>query len=169
MAIDIDLLKLTFDRATKENGGAQVLGLRFYQRLFEKYPGVKPLFSTPPEEQHKKLLASIGAILASIKNPEQMVPFLHAMGIRHLAYKTENAHYGAVAENLLAVLEEHLSKEGEWTEAMKESWSEALTTIAQIMIEAADNPENYTSELAEKGYKPDGFRNDALAPWQLAS
>ena len=54
MALDVALLKSTFERAKNENGGATALGMSFYRRLFEKYPGVKPLFSTPPEEQHKK-------------------------------------------------------------------------------------------------------------------
>ena len=97
MSLNVDLLKETFNRAKEENGGLKTLGLRFYERLFEKYPQVKHLFHTPPEEQHKKLMASVGATIASLTEPERMVPFLQAMGVRHLKYKTESAHYGAVA------------------------------------------------------------------------
>jgi len=161
------LLKETFDRAKRENGGTRVLGLRFYERLFEKYPAVKPLFHTPPEEQHKKLMASLGAIIAAVQNPTKLVPFLHAMGIRHLKYKTENAHYPAVAENLIAVLKEHLSKEGEWTDEMEATWAEALNTVAGIMIEAADTPQAFTEELSKAGYKADGFRANDPEPWKI--
>ena len=89
------------------------------------------------------------------------------MGIRHLDYGTENGHYAAVAENLIAVLGEHLSKEGPWTEEMAAAWQEALTAIASIMIDAADHPENYTEELANAGYDAKGYRHDSVKDWEL--
>ena len=165
MALDVALLRESFERAKRENGGTTALGLSFYKRLFEKYPSVKPLFHTPPEEQHKKLMASLGAIVGGVEQPERLMPYLHAMGIRHLKYKTENAHYAAVGENLLAVLAEHLSKEGVWTEEMKETWGTAIEVVAKTMTEASDNPAAFKEELAEHGYEADGFKKGNDAPW----
>lgn len=166
--MDTKLLRKTFNRAQKENGGLGHLGLSFYARLFEKYPSVRPLFTTPPEQQHKKLMASIGSIVAAVENPQILVPFLHAMGIRHLKYKTENAHYTAVGENLIAVLGNHLSKEGEWTDEMKKTWQEALQFVSQVMTEAADNPTKYADELSKAGFEADGFSKRNAEPWKLA-
>jgi hemoglobin-like flavoprotein len=135
--VDTKLLRETFERARTENGGLTSLGMRFYARLFEKYPDVRPLFDTPPEEQHKKLMASVGSIVAAVENPEALVPYLHAMGIRHLKYKTENAHYPAVAENLIAVLGEHLGKEGEWTEEMKNTGTGKQVSISDHLLFSA--------------------------------
>lgn len=165
MSLDVILLQETFKRAAEENGGAKALGLRFYERLFEKYPQVRPLFNTPPEEQHKKLIASVGAIVAGVTRLETLLPYLHAMGIRHLKYQTEEGHYGAVAENLVAVLEEHLSVEGEFTEAMRATWIAAIDTINKVMIEAANNPEDYVDEMSANGYQADGFRANDPEPW----
>ncbi|MFA6208344.1 MAG: globin domain-containing protein [Candidatus Obscuribacterales bacterium] len=165
MSLNVGLLRETFARVKTENGGATALGMSFYKRLFEKYPAVIPLFHTPPEEQHKKLIASLGAIVGGVEQPERLLPYLHAMGIRHLKYKTETAHYGAVAENLLAVLAEHLGKEGEWTSEMQETWSAAIAVVAKTMIEAADNPLAYKDELTQMGYEPDGFRKNDSQPW----
>jgi hemoglobin-like flavoprotein len=167
MTLNVALIAESFERAKKENGGLRILGLRFYERLFEKYPGVQHLFTSPPEEQHKKLMASVGAIVASVTNPDVMLPYLRAMGIRHIAYKTENAHYGAVAENLVAVFAEHLSKEGEWTDEIKANWEEALQIIASVMIDAAEHPEQYKEELAAAGYLADGFKSGNSKPWEL--
>ena len=50
MTLNVALVAESFDRAKRENGGLRALGLRFYERLFEKYPGVRHLFHTPPEE-----------------------------------------------------------------------------------------------------------------------
>jgi hemoglobin-like flavoprotein len=167
MTLNVALIAESFERAKKENGGLRTLGLRFYERLFEKYPGVRHLFSTPPEEQHKKLMASVGAIVASVTNPEVMLPYLRAMGIRHITYKTESVHYGAVSENLVAVLAEHLSKEGEWTEELKANWEEAMQVISDVMLEAATHPEQYAKELEAAGYQADGFKNNNPKPWEL--
>ncbi|MBX9692530.1 MAG: hypothetical protein K2Z81_09105 [Cyanobacteria bacterium] len=57
-----------------------------------------------------------------------------------------------------AVLSEHLSKEGEWTESMKEAWEEALKVVSHTMIEEADNPELFKDEPGETGYGMDGFK-----------
>ncbi|MBS1994161.1 MAG: hypothetical protein JSS83_26805 [Cyanobacteria bacterium SZAS LIN-3] len=165
MTLDILVLRNTFERAKVENGGTTELGLRFYKRLFEKYPSVKPLFHTPPEEQHKKLMASLGAIVAGVEQPERLLPYLHAMGIRHLKYQTETPHYSAVGENLLAVLAEHLSKEGEWTIAMAETWEAAIELVAKTMVEASENPGAFKEELAKFGYEPDGFKKNDVTPW----
>lgn len=166
MTLDVALLRQTFERAKVENGGTKALGLAFYRRLFEKYPSVKPLFHTPPEEQHKKLMASLGAIVAGVEHPDRLMPYLHAMGVRHLRYKTENAHYSAVGENLMAVLAEHLGKEGEWTVPMAETWEAAIGVVAKTMIEAADNPDAFKLEFANCGYQPDGFRKNDNEPWR---
>jgi hemoglobin-like flavoprotein len=165
--LDTAILRETFTRARNENGGLQTLGMRFYERLFEKYPGVRPLFNTPPEEQHKKLMASLGSIVTAVENPEKLMPFLHAMGIRHIKYKTQNAHYAAVGENLVAVLGEHLSVDGQWTDEMKATWEKALAVVSKIMIEAANSPEKYIDELKQAGYGPDGFITGNSEPWKL--
>lgn len=167
MSLNVELLVETFERAKRENGGPRKLGLRFYERLFEKYPQVKPLFKTPPEQQHVKLMASVAAIVASLKEPDRLLPYLRAMGVRHIQYGTQDGHYNAVGENLVAVLGEHLSAEGEWTEEMATCWHEALQTVSDIMIEAANNPEQFTAELRATGFKPDGFRSDTDKPWEL--
>jgi hemoglobin-like flavoprotein len=161
------ILKETFERARIENGGLTSLGMNFYSRLFEKYPSVKPLFNSPPSVQHKKLMSSVGSIVAAVENPEVLLPYLQAMGIRHLKYKTENSHYDAVGANLIAVLGEHLAKEGEWTLEMKSAWEEALKTVSQVMIEAANNPQKYEAELCKAGYSSDGFKTTDDEPWTL--
>ena len=168
MSLNAQVLEETFQRAKTENGGATPFGLRFYERLFEKYPAVRPLFNTPPEEQQKKLMASIAAIVAGVRDTDRLIPYLQAMGIRHIQYGTESAHYQAVGENLVSVFEEHLSKEGQWTAEMKQAWEDALKVVSDVMIEAAENPEKYESVLSDAGYQPDGFKAKSSEPWVMS-
>lgn len=106
-------------------------------------------------------------IVGGVTKLDTLVPYLHAMGIRHLKYKTENGHYAAVGENLLAVLEEHLSAEGEFTPEMKAAWAEAVETVAAVMVDAADNPQQFAYELHQHGYQPDGFKATNTTPWVM--
>ena len=167
MTLNATVLKNNLERAKKENGGVQNLGMSFYKRLFEKYPSVKPLFKTPPEEQHKKLIASVATIVNSVDDTERLVPYLRAMAIRHLKYGTENGHYDAVAENLVAVLSNHLSVDGKFSEEDKQAWQDALKLVNEIMIDAASNPEKYEDELKQHGFRADGFRDSGPDPWLM--
>jgi hemoglobin-like flavoprotein len=89
------------------------------------------------------------------------------MGIRHLRYKTETAHYPIVGENLLTVLGEHLKKEGEWTAEMEQAWKEAINVVATVMIEAAENPDKYKDDLVQHGFEADGFKKNNPQPWVI--
>ncbi|MEZ4537591.1 MAG: hypothetical protein R3D26_21720 [Cyanobacteriota/Melainabacteria group bacterium] len=70
---------------------------------------------------------------------------------------------------LVAVLGEHLSKEGEWTSDMQTAWEDALKAVSDIMIEAAENPESCKESLLKAGYDADGFRKDTEQPWVLVN
>jgi hemoglobin-like flavoprotein len=141
--MSVDLLRTSVDRAKKENGGLEVLGMRFYERLFEKYPSVRPLFPKEMKSQAGHLMAAVGWIVANVDNAAVFKPGLEEMAIRHLGYGTLEAHYPAVGENLVAVLEEHLSVEGEFSEETKTAWVGAYDAIQSIMIaKAYPKPEN---------------------------
>jgi hypothetical protein len=62
----------------------------------------------------------------------------------------------------------HLSKEGEWTDEMKETWQAALEVVSNIMIEAGNDPDKFKEEMKDKGYEPNGFKKDDPRPWVLA-
>lgn len=104
MGLNVELLESSF-KLVAPQGDALVT--RFYERLFEKYPAVKPLFKNASiPEQKKKLLASLVLVIQNIRRPEKLTPVLHDMGARHVGYGAKPAHYDAVGENLLAVLGE---------------------------------------------------------------
>jgi hemoglobin-like flavoprotein len=135
--MNAQLLRESLDRAKKENGGIDALGIRFYNRLFEQYPSVRPMFPEKMEAQASKLMAAVAWIVANVENAEVFKPYVEEMAVRHLQYGTLEAHYPAVGENLLAVLEEHLSVEGDFSAETKAAWAGAYGAIQFIMIEKA--------------------------------
>ncbi len=133
MGLQVDVLERSF-QAVAPRGEALVT--RFYERLFDKYPAVKPLFKkTSMKDQKKKLLASLVLVIQNLRHPDKLTKALQDMGARHVGYGAQPAHYDAVGENLLAVLGEFAG--AAWTSEVKQAWAEAYTAIKTIMLEGA--------------------------------
>lgn len=72
MALNVELLESSFQLVAPKG---EELVSRFYERLFKKYPAVKPLFKkTSIKEQKKKLLASLVLVIQNIRRPEKLTP-----------------------------------------------------------------------------------------------
>ncbi|MGK0250159.1 MAG: methyl-accepting chemotaxis protein [Oleispira sp.] len=148
---DVELLEESF-AAIAPQGDA--LAARFYERLFEHYPSVIPLFSgSSVAEQQKKLLAALVLLVQNLHKPDVLSEYLKGLGARHGHYGVVAEHYPLVAENLLAVMEEFAGDL--WTTQVKLAWANTIDTIATIMLQAyepmeADEMEIKTSLQADK-------------------
>ena len=133
MSLKIELLEKSFQAVAPQ--GDQLVA-RFYERLFQKYPAVKPLFKKANmRQQKKKLLGSLVLVINNLKKPDVLMKALQEMGARHVEYGVKPAHYVAVNENLLAVLGEFAGRA--WTSEVKQAWAEALEVIKGVMLEGA--------------------------------
>lgn len=108
----------------------------FYQGLFEAHPGVRELFPTDMMGQQGKLLASLVAVVNSLRNLDEVVPTLHELGKRHVAYGAVPAHYDAVRDSLVASM--HTLAGEAWSETLTEDWTAALDIVAKVMLEGAE-------------------------------
>lgn len=154
MALNVKVLEDSFGLLAPQG---EALVARFYERLFEKYPQVKPLFkNTTVKKQQKKLLASLVLVVQNLRKPDTLVNALHQLGERHVGYGAEEGHYDAVNENMLAVLSEFAGKA--WTQKVEKAWTDALNTIKAVMLEGAEQAETVaaTSETANQSNKRKG-------------
>eukprot|EP00977_Amphora_coffeiformis_P009838 scaffold2257_cov169-Amphora_coffeaeformis.AAC.16 len=110
----------------------------FYQRLFEQYPSVEPLFANSNmENQALHLYDTVSLAVDSLDDMTGLVPVLKDLGSRHATrYHTELPHYEAVGATLLWTLETGLGPEV-WTPPVAESWAWVFGVIAEIMKEGA--------------------------------
>ncbi|HMU31790.1 MAG: hypothetical protein K1X60_16005 [Nitrospira sp.] len=155
MALQVELLESSFKLVAPKG---EELVTRFYERLFKKYPAVKPLFKhTTIKEQKKKLLASLVLVIQNLRRPEKLTPVLQDMGARHVGYGAKPAHYDAVGENLLAVLGEVAGPA--WTPQVKQAWTEAYGAIKTIMLAGAERVHNTQGEKTMS--KPKGKKGTA--------
>jgi len=134
MALKAKILEESFNLLAPQG---EALVVRFYERLFKKYPAVKPLFKgVSMEKQKKMLLASLVMIVKNLRRPARLKNALHQLGERHVGYGTKAAHYDAVNENLMAVFAEFSG--AAWTSKVASAWDEALQVVKAVMLEGAE-------------------------------
>ena len=151
LGLDVETLESSF--ALLAPVAEEMIG-QFYTNLFKKYPGVIPLFeNTTQEQQVEKLIGAISLTVDNLRNPDKLVRVLLGLGERHQGYGAETAHYQAVAETLLGVMEEYAGEH--WTQKINDAWTGALKLIAETMLSAYKNDKENTmskEQIAELEY-----------------
>jgi hemoglobin-like flavoprotein len=107
---------------------------RFYLRLFELAPDVRPLFREDIDRQSRKFLESLRLIVAGLEHPERHVAVLKRLGARHAAYGVKERHYEAVGRALLDALAESLA--ADFTPDVATAWRRTYELISSVMIDA---------------------------------
>ena len=114
---------------------AHIAALVFYRNLFELNPSLRPLFHTSIELQGRKLMEALTYTVATLENPEVLVPVLEAMGRRHVAYGAREEHYATVIRAMMFTLEETLGDA--FNSELRAAWNQALKLVASIMKRGA--------------------------------
>lgn len=131
--MDVLALRATFAEIAPH---ADEVARAFYARLFGTWPQARALFhETDFNEQRRKLMASVAAVVGAVDRPDVLHPVLDDLGRRHGALGIEPRHYAWVSAAMLGTLAERLGPR--WTPAVATAWDEALHAVSQRMIAAA--------------------------------
>lgn len=107
----------------------------FYGKLFDLDPSLRPLFKGDMAEQGRKLMATLGFVVAGLRTPEKILGAVADLGRRHVGYGVQDSHYDTVGAALLWTLEQGLGPD--FTPETKSAWTEAYTLLASVMKNAA--------------------------------
>jgi nitric oxide dioxygenase len=107
----------------------------FYAKLFELDDSLRGLFPTDLSEQKKKLMATLGRVVASLDNLPAVLPAVQALGEKHVGYGVKPEHYATVGSALLATLAAGLGPA--FTPEVQDAWIVAYGTLSGVMIEAS--------------------------------
>jgi hemoglobin-like flavoprotein len=112
------------------------LARRFYDRLFELDPALRALFAkTDFQEQHRKFVMSIEAIVEHAAEPERLLPYAAQLGRRHVSYGTLDHHYETVGNALIWALDEIAGERMSVDD--RAAWHEAFALVSSVMRRAA--------------------------------
>lgn len=130
-----DQITLVQESFEKVKPIAPQAGAMFYDRLFTIAPQVKPLFKGNMDEQGEKLMATLAAVVAGLKNLDIIVPIAENLAKRHVTYGVREEHYAYVGEALLWTLEQGLGKD--YTPETRAAWEDAYKVLSGVMIDAS--------------------------------
>jgi methyl-accepting chemotaxis protein len=133
MALDALALETSFDAIAPR--GEELMD-RFYARLFETAPAVRPLFAgTDMRRQKNMLLGALVLLRASVRDLDAIVPKLRQLGARHVAYGARPEHYPVVGNVLIASMAEVAGPA--WRREYADAWTEAFGVVAGAMMAGA--------------------------------
>jgi len=133
MTLDIDTLETSFDLIAPR--GDELVDI-FYSRLFAAAPSVQPLFAgSDLRRQKAMLLGTLVLLRKSLRDLGAIVPKLHELGARHVAYGAAPAHYPVVGEVLIASMADVAGDA--WRPQYAQAWAAAFAVVAGAMLEGA--------------------------------
>jgi hemoglobin-like flavoprotein len=134
MGLDLQALETSFDLIAPR--GDELMD-EFYSRLFETAPAVVPLFArTDLQRQKAMLLHTLVLLRKSLRNLDAIVPTLHELGARHVAYGAQPEHYPVVGQVLIASMAAIAGPA--WLPKYESAWGEAFGVVAGAMIAGAE-------------------------------
>ncbi len=133
----VDLIQTSFATALSSR---EDLVTEFYHSLFAKAPSVRGMFATDIAPQSKMLAATLQMAVQKLEDPEALIEPLRALGAKHAEYGAEPAHYSVVADVLVSCMEDAVGPT--WTQDHTKAWNDALTFVAETMLDGAATTEN---------------------------
>jgi hemoglobin-like flavoprotein len=128
----IEIVQRTFALAAPM---ADQIADRFYARLFELDPTLRPMFTHSIKQQGEKLMTVLAFAVRGLDRPDQIVPAVQRLGERHAHYGVQTHHYGTVGAALLWTLGQVFGPA--FTPDVEEAWAAAYALLAGVMQDAA--------------------------------
>ncbi|MEZ4991735.1 MAG: globin domain-containing protein [Saprospiraceae bacterium] len=109
----------------------ELLADTFYSKLFFDHPELRRLFPKQMDEQYRKLIDMLSAIVARLDKPGNFETEIAELGRRHQGYGVRALHYEMVGEALLWTLEKGLGND--WNEDAAAAWRACYLDIVNGM------------------------------------
>jgi nitric oxide dioxygenase len=129
---DIELVQSSFAKIAPIDDET---GARFYERVFEIAPEVRPLFRGDMDEQGRMFMSMLTLAANGLDAFDSLKPALRELAIRHADYGVKAEHYAPFGAALIWVVERSLG-EG-FTEEVRSAWISVYGALSEVMIEAA--------------------------------
>ena len=127
-------LRLRISFALMLTKGEQ-LAETFYALLFERSPGLRPLFPAEMAQQRAKLTQTLAWIVTHLDRRDELLPGVHELGRRHASYGAAREHYPFVRDTLIDAMARTAGTH--WDERIAEDWRLSIDLIARHMLAAA--------------------------------
>ncbi|WP_238366468.1 globin domain-containing protein [Mesobacterium pallidum] len=109
-------------------------GELFYEELFKRAPQVRPMFSSSPKIQGRKLMETLAIVVDGLDNLDGLVPTIRDLGRFHANLGATAEHYHLVGEVLIETIARVAGPN--MTPTARLGWQRAYAIVARIMLSA---------------------------------
>ena len=109
---------------------------RFYCRLFEIAPHLRPMFRGDIQEQGRKFMGTLAVLVGSLEDNAQLLSVADTLGRQHARFGVQPSHYPLVGAALLWALDRALGVD--WTPEIAAAWKNTFEIVSAHMIEQGD-------------------------------
>jgi hemoglobin-like flavoprotein len=132
-SVEAALVKRSFDRIWPVAGETAD---RFYRRLFEIAPHLRPMFRADIQEQGRKFIGTLAVLVGNLDDNDQLLSVAGTLGRQHAQTGVQPSHYPLVGAALLWALDRALGVH--WTPDTAAAWKNAFEIVSAHMIEQGD-------------------------------
>ena len=111
----------------------EIITLRMYEIMFEKYPETKKLFKTFRTKQPEMFLAAIMAHMLSLNDLEVLLSYRVGIARSHVLAGVKEKHYPMLIHSLMTAMREQLHDK--YDNETFEAWEKWLYYFANLLIE----------------------------------
>ena len=129
---EIELMRESFRLLHREE---QAASERFYERLFEIAPHLRPMFPADMSEQGMKFMSTLAVILDHLDDADALEPYLQNLAKGHAAYGVKPEHFPPMGQALIDTMREILGED--FPEGADAAWEAAYDDLAREMIRIA--------------------------------
>jgi hemoglobin-like flavoprotein len=130
----IALIQASFTRISPQ---AADVAERFYTRLFELDPTLRPLFGGDMTRQGLKLMTTLQLAVAALDDLGKITPALQRLGRNHQNSGVRDEDYATVGAALLDTLNDMLG--ADFSPELRSAWGEAYGLLTTVMRAATDH------------------------------
>ena len=112
---------------------AESVWLLFYGRWFSLEPSVRSLFPSSMQQQARKLMEMLRAVIQAQDRFDALRPVLAELGRKHVAYGAQPSHYESLRSALLWALGQALGEE--FGRETRDAWTALLIAVSAAMLE----------------------------------
>ncbi len=129
----------------------RALAARFYEELFAKAPGLRPLFPADLTNLQGHFEAAIALVVRNLEEMRALEASLRDLGAQHVHWRARPEDYLTARDALVAAVG---AMSPSWDETIERHWRDAVTAIIVPMLEGAAvhtamTAERLASELPE--------------------
>uniref|UniRef100_A0A061RFS7 Hemoglobin-like flavoprotein n=1 Tax=Tetraselmis sp. GSL018 TaxID=582737 RepID=A0A061RFS7_9CHLO len=148
-AMMLDNLQKSWE-TIQERKVEEIIGRKFYERLFATAPELQPMFKKPFKMQVVMLVRALDLVVRSVQDTNVITTELKALAMTHIKYNINQSHLNVFGEVLVQTLKEVMGPH-HWNGEIEAAWAAVYMHISEVFGQVLSSGRNLISKALADG------------------